>query len=899
MSDKPTTEQVCQLLDALYLHGSDEASKYLVQIQESVFGWEIADSLLKLNRNEHSSYFAACTMRYKIKEHFDEIPVESHNALKDSLITNILSMPDANKTITTQLGLALADLAIVLPSWTNIVDDFINKFSTDLSCVPFLLTLLTLLPEELMFNDTLQVKQSRWEDCKRLLTDDITKIFHLLSICLEKFPDTETILIKVFDCIASWLTLGNLPIEELSKSPLLLLPFQAVTQATTSEEVFEAAADCISSQAYSVEYTPEFQTFSQQLSENIMSLRPVFQACQEVDDFERSKSLAKCFMSYLDSYLPYILKDPDSGFGSVLSLELLVDCINHGSIKIGEMTFDIWDNMAELLERYHESEITDPYKPIFRSLMIGMWKLCQYDKDTQLDTILNEDHNSDFIRFRSVSVYELMHDVMWIYGELDTFKEMFQILLRSENTWTESESALFMMHIVADELRESKSELIGQLVRTLLSLQDNCHPLVKRSAIKVLHHLSDWINCNQELIDPVLRFMITSLRNDRIKSAAAAGIQAICFSCQDKIHLSHFEGLFQVLQSAEELGLSNDSVVTILKSLGYIISHQPPDKYESCLSNVVALQVKPLHQDVKILRIENISAETGLRESAKQWQRPENSFYFTTIDDDYELPKSSLSIGSRPPLVRPRKSRFIPEVSIERPQSPPRDVSIDIPVISVIPEEDPDEFYIPIGQLGCEVCKSLLCQIRREIGELKLMSKSLTVKREEIADYQKQADELERSKHELKRQITKQSNNSQIKVGPELFSPSSYDFYTSQSSIDPYTPQWEHPNGSGMDREYSDHPEPTGDTFSVLLSDYKAGQDQLRQLLANQDTIIIVTPATTIPVTGTKNDPCIWLDRLSSIFRSSVAHFQDVHPAASIVKEVSTDYIHLTMGTFT
>ena len=53
---------------------------------------------------------------------------------------------------------------------------------------------------------------------------------------------------------------------------------------------------------------------------------------------------------------------------------------------------------------------------------------------------------------------------------------------------------------------------------------------------------------------------------------------------------------YQVLQSSEELGLSNESVVVILKALGYIISHQPADKYESCLSNIVALQVKPLHQ---------------------------------------------------------------------------------------------------------------------------------------------------------------------------------------------------------------------------------------------------------------------------------------------------------------
>eukprot|EP00800_Vazella_pourtalesii_P010536 TRINITY_DN2586_c3_g1_i8.p1 TRINITY_DN2586_c3_g1~~TRINITY_DN2586_c3_g1_i8.p1 ORF type:complete len:609 (-),score=162.92 TRINITY_DN2586_c3_g1_i8:31-1857(-) len=311
------------------------------------------------------------------------------------------------------------------------------------------------------------------------------------------------------------------------------------------------------------------------------------------------------------------------------SLELLVDCINHGSIKIGEMTFDIWDNLAELLERIPQPEMLEPFRSIFRRLMLGMWKLCQYDKDTQLDVIVNEDHNNDFVRFRTVSVYELLHDVMWIYGELETFQEMFQILLRSDNTWTESESALYIMHIVADELRESQSELIGQLVRTLLSLQDNCHPLVKRSAIKVLHHLSDWINSHQETIDPVIRFMITSLRNDRIKSAAASGIQSICFSCQKKIHISHFEGLFQVLQSAEELGLSNESVIVILKALGCIISHQPADKYESLMSNVVALQVKPLHE---ILVTQNtVVAGTGSKTDPCIWLDRLSSIFRTSV----------------------------------------------------------------------------------------------------------------------------------------------------------------------------------------------------------------------------------------------------------------------------
>ena len=49
-------------------------------------------------------------------------------------------------------------------------------------------------------------------------------------------------------------------------------------------------------------------------------------------------------------------------------------------------------------------------------------------------------------------------------------------------------------------INSNKSELVGQVVQSLLSLQDNCHPLVKRSAIKVLHHLSDWVNSHQSCI---------------------------------------------------------------------------------------------------------------------------------------------------------------------------------------------------------------------------------------------------------------------------------------------------------------------------------------------------------------------------------------------------------------
>lgn len=274
-------------------------------------------------------------------------------------------------------------------------------------------------------------------------------------------------------------------------------------------------------------------------------------------------------------------------------------------------------------------------------------------------------------------------------------------------------------------------------------------------------------------------------------------------------------------------------------TLTYSLKEYSKDK-SRLTADIFSLQdiLIQLKQDVKSLRIENISAEAGLKEKAKLWKRPEESFIFSSIDDtDYELPKSSLSITSRPPLVRPRISRHISKIIIQRPSSPPSEEKFEI---NVIPEEELNEFHIPQGQPGCEVCVSLENQIRREIGEIRLMNKSLHEKREEIANYQKQADQLEKNKHELKRQITKLSNNSEfnLRTSIELERPSSLDLFAYQSSFSVQTP-WYRSSESLRRQELLEKTERIDhETFYSLLQEYRTGQKELRSLQANQDYIV-------------------------------------------------------------
>lgn len=69
-----------------------------------MYAWEISDQLLQLKQDVESCYFAAQTMKMKIQTSFYELPTETHNALRDSLLTHIQNLKDLSPIIVTQVS---------------------------------------------------------------------------------------------------------------------------------------------------------------------------------------------------------------------------------------------------------------------------------------------------------------------------------------------------------------------------------------------------------------------------------------------------------------------------------------------------------------------------------------------------------------------------------------------------------------------------------------------------------------------------------------------------------------------------------------------------------------------------------------------------------------------------
>ena len=107
INEMPELEKVHSLIKAMYQQKElkESASKWLEELQRSVFAWQIADQLLIKRLDYESCYFAAQTLKTKIQYNFGELPPEAVDSLKNSVIAHLVNIDE--KVIQTQLGLSI------------------------------------------------------------------------------------------------------------------------------------------------------------------------------------------------------------------------------------------------------------------------------------------------------------------------------------------------------------------------------------------------------------------------------------------------------------------------------------------------------------------------------------------------------------------------------------------------------------------------------------------------------------------------------------------------------------------------------------------------------------------------------------------------------------------------
>uniref|UniRef100_A0A672JY36 Transportin-3 n=1 Tax=Sinocyclocheilus grahami TaxID=75366 RepID=A0A672JY36_SINGR len=590
---KPNLPLVYQAVQALYHDpdpaGKERASVWLGELQRSMYAWEISDQLLQLKQDVESCYFAAQTMKMKIQTSFYELPPETHTALRDSLLSHIQNLKDLSPIIVTQLALAIADLALQMASWKGCVQTLIEKYSNDVSSMPFLIEILTVLPEE-VHSRSLRIGANRRTEIIEDLAYYSTTVVTLLMTCAEKSGHDEKMLIKVFRCLGSWFNLGVLDNNFMANNQLLMILFQVLQRDETSTNLHEAASDCVCSALYAIENVAVHMPLAMQLFQGVLSLETAYHMAVAREDLDKVLNYCRIFTELCETFLEMTVRTPGLGMGDLRILELLLICAGHPQYEVVEISFNFWYRLGEHLYKMNDPALHRVFKPYIQRLLHSLARHCQLDADHEG---VPED-TDDFGEFR-MRVSDLVKDVIFLVGSMECFSQLYSTLKEGNPPWEVTEAVLFIMASIAKSIDPENNPTLTEVLEQIVLLPETVHLAVRYTSIELVGEMSEVIDRNPCMLDPVLNFLMKGLREKPLASVAAKAIHNICSVCRDHM-AQHFQGLLNIARLLDSFALSTDAAVGLLKGTALVLARLPLEKIAECLNDLCAVQVMALRK---------------------------------------------------------------------------------------------------------------------------------------------------------------------------------------------------------------------------------------------------------------------------------------------------------------
>ncbi|XP_030197001.1 transportin-3 isoform X1 [Gadus morhua] len=592
---KPTIPLVYQAVQALYHDpdpaGKERASVWLGELQRSMYAWEISDQLLQLKQDVESCYFAAQTMKMKIQTSFYELPAETHNALRDSLLSHIQSLKDLSPIIVTQLALAIADLALQMASWKGCVHTLIEKYNDDVSSMTFLIEILTVLPEE-VHSRSLRIGANRRTEIIEDLAYYSSTVVTLLTTCVEKTGNDEKMLIKVFRCLGSWFNLGVLDSNFMASNQLLIVLFQVLQRDETSTNLHEAASDCVCSALYAIESVDTNVALAMQLFQGVLTLETAYHMAVAREDLDKVLNYCRIFTELCETFLETTVRSPGQGMGDLRTLELLLICAGHPQYEVVEISFNFWYRLGEHLYKTNEPALHAIFRPYIQRLLHSLARHCQLDSDHEG---IPED-TDDFGEFR-MRVSDLVKDVIFLVGSMECFSQLYSTLKDGNPPWEVTEAVLFIMAAIAKSVDPQNSPTLTEVLEQVVQLPETVHIAVRYTSIELVGEMSEVVDRHPRflgaVLDPVLNYLMKGLREKPLASVAAKAIHNICSVCRDHM-AQHFQGLLDIARALDSFALSTEAAVGLLKGTALVLARLPLEKIAECLSDLCAVQVMAL-----------------------------------------------------------------------------------------------------------------------------------------------------------------------------------------------------------------------------------------------------------------------------------------------------------------
>ncbi|CAG7827981.1 unnamed protein product [Allacma fusca] len=564
---------------------------------------------------------------------FQELPVQAHCSLRDSLLTHIAAVTVATDSIiVTQLSIAVADLVLQMSTWADPIGHLLNVFGSDSKHWWPLLEILKLLPEE-VHSRKLRLGDNRRNQLINSLESASPLILSFLRQCLSAcvngpidtsvFP-VELCGIELVKCFGSWVSLNPecFCFTGTNDSHILSFAMMQLREGKCGWKMHSAATDCLCAvievlpnlESSSNNNAIELQNFQINLYTSINSLEEAYHYSVVEEDIEKTMNYCRIFTEYAESMVPYMLRSWRDPHYSIRVIDLVLTSAGHHDYEVAEVTYGFWYQLSEDLYHAHDDNLNAVFRPYIHKLIHCLYKHCKIEPDHE-GPLTSSD---EFYDFRKKSA-ELFQDVIFVVGNLETFSELAQCLLAAQS-WEDQEAAFFLLHYTTKGLDSTNTAIIWPVVERILNWTEWQHVCLKISAVRFIGGMSLWLSENSSLaLQRSMEFLVRELPNPQTNNNAAASLQSVCEACCEQIAAKHFDSVVWVVNQIDQYNVSTEAAVGLFKGVGHVLSVLPSDRLSPVMRQICRAQLAPLDKLVKTQSPNDRSYVKGSKDDPVYW----------------------------------------------------------------------------------------------------------------------------------------------------------------------------------------------------------------------------------------------------------------------------------------
>jgi transportin-3 len=548
-----------------------EATNYLEDFQKLPEAWTISDQILRSeNVSEEAKIFAAQTFKKKILYDLKQLDDTTKQSLINSLFELLHIYRNGPKIIITQLCISIADLSILIKSWENPVQHLLELFSNNQEMVTSLLEFLTVLPEEILYNENIPMEISELNDrADILLGQNAENVLQLLTLYLQNSEGNFKLQENIMNCLLSWIKSNDIKVMSLLNTPFINMAFSSLRNI----RLLDIAVDLIEEIIYNSSDIKENMPAIEVIYVHLVSLQEFL--VQSKDDEDTVKGICRIFSEAGESYLELIVENY-SAFKSIV--EGLLECAASSPFEIIPITYNFW---YRLQKKINEPEFNN-YKPqffdIYRNLIGIIIDRLHYPEDQNDWTSMERDEFSDFRH----NMGDVLKDCCMVLGCKESLLVPYTLInnfiqesKQNPNIpWQNLEAPLFSLRAMGKVVSEDESEVMPKIMDLFPEFID--HPKIKYAAILVIGRYSFWTEKHPQYIPFQLTYVTSGFDEPEAEAAAAMSLKYICESCG--VLLVDYLGQLHPFYLTMMQKLEPRDRLEVTAAISHVLSALPEDK---------------------------------------------------------------------------------------------------------------------------------------------------------------------------------------------------------------------------------------------------------------------------------------------------------------------------------